>query len=127
MPYNNTENLQLDFSSKTHYVNKQFSNTGTKNGFSYRETLTIQLKVQVTKIFLNYTNSVVDLEIKASRTRVWLKLEHRIWFTETITTVTVEQASTKEIKKGNKNPLASQSLVAELILTLNNKDPPYLI
>lgn len=127
MSYNNTENLQLEFSGRTHYVSKQFSNTGTNNGFSYRETLTIHLRVQVTKIFLNYTNSVVDLEIEASCTRVWLKLEHRIWFTETSTAVIVQKASSKENKKGNKKPFIPQSFIAELILTLHNKDPPYLL
>ncbi len=127
MSYSNTENFYSEFSTKTHSVNGQFSSTGTSNGVFYRQTLTFQLGAKVTKIFLNYTNSGVDFQIEIVSTRVWLKLEHKIWATETITVTITADTSLEENEKGSKKSLVPQSFIAELLVGLHNKDPPYLL
>lgn len=122
MPFNNTEYLYLELCTKIVTVTEGLTLATTSDGFYWKHTRKVEVLHQ--HFILIYTSSSANLEI-LEKSRLTI-ISNRIR-TDSITFVSFNPTSSKEIKKGINKPFVSKRFIAEILVGLHNKDPPYIL
>ena len=121
MSYNNTDNLYLKFLEETYAIAGQYSSVETSSGVLYEQALIVGAKV--TKIIFASTDSEGNFTLAfALIRREFLILVQ--YLTETISTVTGTNLSSKENVKREHKSFFLKSFIAAKLIVLHNKDPP---